>query len=87
LWGWPYRFEAYTPVRKRAFGYYALPLLWRDRVVGWGNLSVKNGVLDAAVEFVASSAPRDRAFSRELEEELQRVGYFLGLADASRSGR
>ena len=32
LWGWPYRFEAYTPVAKRKLGYYALPLLWRDRV-------------------------------------------------------
>ena len=38
LWGWTYRFEAYTPVAKRIRGYYALPLLWRDRVIGWGNL-------------------------------------------------
>lgn len=30
LWGWPYRFEAYTPPAKRKLGYYALPLLWRD---------------------------------------------------------
>ena len=35
LWGWPYRFEAYTPPPKRKLGYYALPLLWRDRVIGW----------------------------------------------------
>ncbi len=46
LWGWAYRFEAYTPVPKRKLGYYALPLLWRDRVIGWGNVSVKDG--DAA---------------------------------------
>src|SRR5690606_10236051 len=24
FWGWPYRFEAYTPVVKRKLGYYAL---------------------------------------------------------------
>ena len=47
LWGWVYRFEAYTPASKRKLGYYALPLLWRDRVIGWGNLSVKNGELHA----------------------------------------
>ena len=41
LWGWEYRFEAYTPAPKRKLGYYALPLLWRDRVIGWANLSVK----------------------------------------------
>jgi len=32
LWSWEYRFEAYTPARKRVLGYYAMPLLWRDRV-------------------------------------------------------
>jgi uncharacterized protein YcaQ len=45
LWGWPYRFEAYTPAAKRRFGYYALPLLWRDRVVGWGNVTVQDGAM------------------------------------------
>ena len=38
LWSWVYRFEAYTPAPKRKLGYYAMPLLWRDRVVGWANL-------------------------------------------------
>ncbi len=36
LWGWGYRFEAYTPAKKRKLGYYAMPLLWRERVIGWG---------------------------------------------------
>ena len=35
FWSWRYRFEAYTPPAKRKLGYYALPLLWRDEVVGW----------------------------------------------------
>ena len=34
FWGWPYRFEAYTPAPKRKFGHYALPLLWRDGIIG-----------------------------------------------------
>jgi uncharacterized protein YcaQ len=41
FWGWPYRFEAYTPPAKRVRGYYAMPLLWRDSVVGWVNAGVK----------------------------------------------
>ena len=45
FWGWAYRFEAYTPAPRRRLGYYALPLLWRDRVIGWGNVSVANGRL------------------------------------------
>src|SRR5205807_2780775 len=47
LWGWEYRFEAYTPPAKRKRGYYALPLLWRDRIVGWGNLAVADGALQS----------------------------------------
>lgn len=77
LWGWAYRFEAYTPVSKRKLAYYALPLLWRDRVVGWGDLSVKNGALKAAFGYVAGKPPRDRAFKRELESETERMRLFL----------
>jgi uncharacterized protein YcaQ len=33
LFGFTYKFEAYTPAHQRRF-YFALPILWRDRVVG-----------------------------------------------------
>jgi uncharacterized protein YcaQ len=79
LWGWAYRFEAYTPAPKRRFGYYALPLLWRDRVIGWVNLSVKNATLQCAVGYIRPEPPRDRAFKRELEAELDRMRVFLRL--------
>jgi uncharacterized protein YcaQ len=80
LWGWSYRFEAYTPPAKRVRGYYALPLLWRDRVIGWGNLSVVNGELKTELGFVESKAARDPVFKQELEAESERVKRFLGLA-------
>jgi uncharacterized protein YcaQ len=79
FWGWPYRLEAYTPVKKRSFGYYALPLLWRDRVIGWGNLSGTNGTLDAKLGFISGRPPREREFKRELDAELVRFRAFLGL--------
>jgi len=79
LWGWVYRFEAYTPAAKRQRGYYAMPLLWRDRVIGWGNLSVKDGELLADFGYVAGRPPQERVFHRELEEELGRMRAFLRL--------
>jgi uncharacterized protein YcaQ len=79
LWGWAYRFEAYTPAPKRKLGYYALPLLWRDHVIGWGNLTIRNGALQADLGYVSSRPPRDRTFARELESELDRIRLFLGL--------
>jgi uncharacterized protein len=79
FWGWPYRFEAYTPVGKRQFGYYALPMLWRDRVIGWANLAVQEGRLQAQLGYV-SGPPRGRSFTRALEAELARARDFLGLS-------
>jgi uncharacterized protein len=79
FWGWAYRFEAYTPAPKRVRGYYALPLLWRDRVIGWGNLAVRDGVLDADLGYVAGGAPREAAFRCACEAELDAVARFLGL--------
>jgi uncharacterized protein YcaQ len=78
LWGWVYRFEAYTPAAKRKLGYYAMPLLWRDRVIGWGNLSVQDGELVSDFGYV-ESRPRDRAFKRELVAEVDRMRTFLRL--------
>jgi hypothetical protein len=78
LWGWGYRFEAYTPAPKRKLGYYALPLLWRDRVIGWGNLTVKNGELRSEFGYI-EAPPRDRTFRRELDAELDRTRNFLAV--------
>ena len=83
LWGWVYRLEAYTPAAKRIRGYYAMPMLWRDRVIGWGNLSVKEGSLKAELGYV-KSAPRERAFGQGLEQELERMQIFLGLSRGRR---
>ena len=82
FWDWIYRFEAYTPPAKRKLGYYALPLLWRDRVVGWGNLSVTEGSLRSTFGYVERNAPQDAAFQIGLEAELARMDLFLGLGGA-----
>ncbi len=72
LFGWAYRFEAYTPLAKRVRGYYALPMLWCDRVVGWANIR------DGEVELGFHTArPRERDFKRELDAELARMRVFL----------
>jgi len=79
FWGWAYRFEAYTPAIKRVRGYYALPLLWRDQVIGWGNLAVRGGQLEAQLGYVSGHAPREAAFGQALDEELARLCTFLAL--------
>jgi uncharacterized protein YcaQ len=78
FWGWPYRFEAYTPAAKRTMGHYALPLLWGEQMIGWANLKVEDGRLDAQLGFVGAR-PRGPAFRTALDEALQQTASFLGI--------
>jgi uncharacterized protein len=76
LWGWDYRFEAYTRPEQRRFGYYAMPLLWGYDIIGWANVSLKDARLDAKLGFVGAR-PRDAAFKRGLDAELAAMESFL----------
>lgn len=79
FWGWAYRFEAYTPAPKRKLGYYALPMLWRGQMLGWANVSVQAGQMQAQAGFVSGKAPRDKAFDQAWQAELERMRAFLAL--------
>jgi uncharacterized protein YcaQ len=78
LWGWAYRFEAYTPAAKRVRGHYALPLLWGDAAIGWANLAVDGDRLTHDVGFV-HRRPRGAAFTRALAAELDEMAAFLDV--------
>ncbi len=78
FWGWEYKFEAYTPAAQRVRGYYALPLLWRDKVVGWANLAARDGWLTSEIGYVGD-IPGDKGFLPAVEAELAAMAAFLGL--------
>jgi uncharacterized protein len=86
LWGWAYRFEAYMPQVKRVFGYYALPMLWRDEMIGWANANVVAGQLDVEVAFVRSR-PRAAAFRRALDHEIAELAAAVGASTTQMSER
>ncbi len=94
LWGWPYRFEAYTPVGKRVRGYYAMPMLWGDRFIGWANVGRVGataargamrapcaGDLDVSIGYV-HTRPREPRLRRELDAEIERLASFLRVRGA-----
>jgi hypothetical protein len=76
FWGWDYRFEAYTPASERQLGYYALPLLWGEQVIGWANASLVDGALHVSTGF-SSAAPRGQDFRGALDAEIERLRIFL----------
>lgn len=78
FWNWHYRFEAYTPAAKRVRGYYALPLLWGDDVIGWVNVLKIDGKLKFEFGFV-NKKPRDAEFKSQLEEEVERFKSFMAI--------
>jgi len=80
LWGWPYRFEAYTRPGQRQLGYYAMPLLWGHEVIGWANLSMPGDRLAVELGFV-TGRPADAAFERALDAELAAMEDFLRSGD------
>lgn len=85
LWGWAYRFEAYTPAAKRVRGYYAMPLLWGTDVIGWANASRNSGGLTVDVGFV-NGRPTAHSFPHELDLEIDRLREFLKSEDYFATG-
>jgi uncharacterized protein len=82
FWGWDYRFEAYTPAPKRKLGYYALPLLWRGEVIGWGNAAVADETLQVNIGLVGKH--RVSAYlKRALDAEVESMATFLGAQKSS----
>lgn len=76
FWDWSYRFEGYTPAARRQRGYYAMPMLWRDDVVGWINIATTNGRLEFDVGY-ARAAPKGGDFRRAFAAELELMRSFL----------
>jgi uncharacterized protein YcaQ len=81
FWNWEYRLEAYTPPAKRKFGYYALPMLWGDDVIGWVNAQARDGMLVVEPRYVRA-ATGSATFRRELAEEVERLRIFVGAERA-----
>jgi hypothetical protein len=78
--GFDHLIEVYKPAPERQFGYYVLPFLWRDRLVGRADL--KSERRDSALVVkalhlergVRRSAALDHAFERALDRLRRTIG-------------
>jgi hypothetical protein len=80
LFGFHYRIEIYTPQPKRIYGYYVLPILWGDDVVG--RLDMKSdrqgGALLVQGAFTEPGVPAGQ-LADDLAPELHAMARWLGL--------
>jgi uncharacterized protein YcaQ len=82
LYGWRYRFEAYTPPAKRKLGYYAMPLLWGNEVIGWVNVARSASGIDVQAGYV-TGRPDEAGFAAAFDAEVARMQRFLSADEPS----
>lgn len=81
LFGFDYRFEAFVPAAKRVYGYYVLPMLERDRLVGRIELKAHRdrGELEVRGLWMEPGVRASKARDAKIEAEIERWRVFTGM--------
>jgi hypothetical protein len=81
LFDFDYAMEIYVPAAKRKYGYYVLPILCGDRLIGRIDSAMDRGrgVLTINAVYAEPDAPKSAA--RAIADALQDLGAFLGARE------
>ena len=80
VWGYRYSWEIYTPVVKRRYGYYVLPVLCGDRLIGRiePKADRKSGILTVQNLWLEPGVRRTKKLSGQIDKAVQRLAGFNG---------
>ena len=84
--GFEHLIEVYKPAPQRQFGYYVLPFLWRDRIVGRADLKSERseGTLVVKALHVERGIRRSAALDDAFDRALDRLRRTIGLEQVRR---
>jgi uncharacterized protein YcaQ len=89
LFGFEMSFEIYVPKNLRKFGYYVLPILHGDRLIGRidPKMDREQGKLFINAVFAEANTPKTRETSKAVARSIQELGEFLGAKEVVFSKR
>jgi uncharacterized protein len=79
LFEFDYQLEMYKPVAKRRWGYWAMPILYGDRLVGKLDATADRKARVLRVDAVHQDVPFDEATTTAVTREIQDLAGWLGL--------
>ena len=82
LWGYQYSWEIYTPSVKRKYGYYVLPILCGDRLIGRiePKADRKNRILTVQNIWLEPGIRMTKRLSGRIDRSVQRLAKFNGCS-------
>ncbi|HEV8534116.1 MAG TPA: crosslink repair DNA glycosylase YcaQ family protein [Candidatus Limnocylindria bacterium] len=89
LFGLRYRMEIYVPKHLRTRGFWAMPILHGDRLIGTVDPKVDRaaGRLEVLAMHLEPGAPRDRATRQAIEDAVEDLAAFAGAREVIWPGR
>ncbi len=86
LFGFRHVIEVYKREHERVYGYYVLPFLWRDRIVGRADLKTDRaeGVLRVKALHVEPGVRRSAALDAAFDQALARLARLVGAESVAR---
>jgi uncharacterized protein YcaQ len=85
LFGMRYRMEIYVPQHLRVRGFWAMPILYRNQLIGTVDpkMDRQRGVLDVVTFHLERDAPRDRSTRHAIEDAVDDLAAFVGAREVT----
>jgi uncharacterized protein YcaQ len=83
LFGFDYRVEIYVPPAQRQYGYYVMPILHGERLIGRVDQKMDrlNGTLSVNAVYAEPDAPRSSTAAREIAAAMRDLASFVGARE------